>query len=153
MYLQTKPKPGGEWKAIEQIELGRDYSLFDLLSNVRGNQYTPIVEPRSMEVTPVIRDEHTYDIPIEFGKNTLLRCSLGYDDPNTMYVGDHSFSVLTLDDLLKYKHYKDIDDSTYTVDADGTAYYLSGVIGRLIIKLLANTNRQIEARYIIGYDS
>ena len=152
LFLQTKKKSSDAWVITEEIDLGRDYDLFGILSGVRTNHYRPIVSSGHMETVDVQRREFTLQVPTEFGKDTIFRAGIPYGEDGHVYVGDHSFHTLTLTDLLSYRHYNKID-SPIPFAEDDERSHLCNTLGRLIIKLLANTNRVTEARYIVGYDS
>lgn len=66
----------------------RRYALFGALAGVRNYDVSPIAEPRGLpnDVSEEVRKLATYD----------------YDNPGDVQLGDHSFTWLTLDEVLAY---------------------------------------------------
>lgn len=87
IMLQKKEK--GKWVDKGELELGRNYQLFSVLAGVRGSS-KPIAYPRGLP------DDFVVETEIE-GK--------GYERENMhngFWMGEHSFSYLGLDEILKY---------------------------------------------------
>lgn len=101
--LQHKEK--GQWVDKEILDIDRNYSLFGVLAGVRGFYEVPIDEPRGLP-----KDFHVVERPEYTG--TKYRPSAIYEseygDPG-IFMGDHSFTYLTLEEIQKYKHWHRID--------------------------------------------
>ena len=97
--LQKRWSPGRAYETISEIEHGRNYILFAALAGVR-NYYNikPISEPRGIPDDISYDPDKTYD---EEGKRL----------PGALDLGDHSFSWLTLRELLDWDGW----DQTFTL--------------------------------------
>ncbi len=88
----------GKWeRVLFKVPRDRNYHTFAILADVRngsgfagvktGDQWTPISQPRGLP-----EDRATFDS----GEN------IHYEDPSYVWLGDHSYSWLTLSELQAY---------------------------------------------------
>jgi hypothetical protein len=82
-------KSGDEWHFYTEIDISRDYDLFEKMAGVRGNSVNAIAEPKGL--------------PLDISKTTYLHTvSWGMDG--------HSFSYLNFDELtIIEKQFKILD--------------------------------------------
>ena len=153
LYLQKKIK--GEWIVIEPIDVGRDYHLFDILSNVRGNSFVPIAIPclgkGVLVKRPELPENHDWAVPIEFGADAIERNNLDSEDQSSIYLGEHNYGTLTIDTLIDYKHWRDLN----LTGEDDDDYHVAAQLGAILIAMLilAGKGSRANVRCIIGYDS
>jgi hypothetical protein len=97
--LESRYRDDSPWYFDGEIESGRNYRVFAALAGVRNGAgfagvkthepITPIAEPRGW---PEDFDE----------KRTALRLNDYRDDEEELWLGDHSFSWLSLDEILNW---------------------------------------------------
>ena len=155
VFIQTRKNEHSPWELGEQVEMDRNYELFDLISNVRGDQYKRLSTPVSERYVSVMPSEKylkewsdsnlRFIVPAEFGESVVSRVGRHWDEEGHIYIGDHSFSILTPKDIMNYKQYYKIDK--------GYDDYILKTIGKLLMKMLATTKSSKNVRCIIGYDS
>ena len=116
---------GGTWRSILEIEDTRNYAVFSALAGVRNYEnIEPIAEPRGL--------------PEDFDmKEAMLVMRYG-DDP---YVGDHSFSWLSLDELETWPRW--IEEPRYEMFLAWLGYARQKV----------DSQYWTEARVVFGFDS
>lgn len=131
----------GQWEDREILEINRDYDLFSILAGVRGF-YKPIAEPRGFPSGFEVSDSNYYKIKRVCFKENRIK-----DDE--FWLGDHSFSWLTLQELVDYdwSHYfyfiPDHEEDTYDV------YRMPPDFIRLFL-----TKRPLNKwRIVFGFDS
>ncbi len=94
--MQKKEK--GKWVDKEILDLDRDYTLFNILAGVRGDSYKPISYPKGLpegfEMTNRKEAMCTYH-PTHLTKDEDW-------DPGVFWMGEHSYSHLTLQEINKY---------------------------------------------------
>lgn len=91
IHVQAEKRVNGKWTAIDcSIFDWRSYGMFGFLANVRNySDVPPISEPRGLPED--------------------VDCS-NEDD----WLGDHSFSWLSTEELLNFDYYQEIEDRRYT---------------------------------------
>jgi hypothetical protein len=86
------------WETVEQLDINRDYELFNILASVRGNGSGSISSPRGL--------------PNDFYNIGWHKDN--YDDlKNSWYLGEHSFSYVTLKELINKKVLKNIKENCW----------------------------------------
>ncbi len=86
--FQTRYSKESLWRTEMEIEDGRNYLAFSALAGVRNyTGVTPISEPRGL--------------PDDFDMKEASKV-MRYGDPNNPWMGDHSFSWLTLDEIRSW---------------------------------------------------
>lgn len=126
--------PAGQerWRSVMEIEGGRNYALFAALANVRNyGDITPISEPRGL--------------PEDF-ETDGDEVKLAYSD-GKVWMGDHSYTWLTLEELL------DWDGWDQKLD-DGTLEEYCRTFWRWLEYLESKYSDGLyEVRLVIGFDS
>lgn len=143
MFLQTRKTQQSEWITGEELSMGRDYELFDMIANVRGDHYHRISQavPYWGEVVKI----GDYTVPVEFGQDVINRVTKNldadyYDDQ--FYIGEHSFCTLTPADFFQYRHFHEIHEE-----------YHRRKLGEILMAMLCATKSSKNVRCIIGFDS
>lgn len=91
MLLQKKIKD--EWVDIKILDIDRNYTLFGILAEVRDSRYKSIDSPRGLPKDFVIKDDY---------HPTCLDTPAYSDSLKGFYMGEHSYSHMTLHELHKY---------------------------------------------------
>lgn len=100
--FQTRVKGASLWWTELEIEDSRNYAVFSALADVRNNTgITPIAEPRGL--------------PEDFDMKEAMTV-MRYGDPADPWLGDHSFSWLTLDELLNWNGWDQLVNDNGIID-------------------------------------
>lgn len=126
MILAKKSK--NTYKCIKQFDLYRQYRLFGLLAGVRDVSVEPIVAPRGI-LSGAPQEWYSGAPELDL-----------WQEEDTIWLGDHSFSYLTLEDFINYKKY-----GQYMLDSEGDWTQLK----ELIFELVVNKNSIL----VFGFDS
>lgn len=125
----------GSWDSILEIENARRYVLFSALAGVRNyNEITPIGVPRG--------------IPADFDIREAM-VVMEYGDPNDPWIGDHSFSWLSLEELNDWSGWDQILESGHSLREYCDLFHL----------WLKYANAKVEdghwddARIVFGFDN
>lgn len=90
------------------IAYGRSYATFGALAGVRSMEYEPIAEQRGLPSSITLNDKADVDLPYLF-KNEYIEN--GPQLTNKYWLGEHSYSYLSLEEISKYcKKIKKKDD-------------------------------------------
>jgi hypothetical protein len=90
--LQKKEK--GKWVDKEVLDIDRNYDLFGILADVRNNSgLKPIKEPRGLPAD--------FEIVNKYYHPTNLKLCF-YDDQLGYFIGEHTYSWLTLKEVQHY---------------------------------------------------
>ncbi len=128
MLLQKKTKSG--YKDVEIVDIHRDYELFGLLAGVRRGDIKPIVQQRGLpEDFEMISNKYG-----RFYHPTKLKYD-AWDDQPGMFMGEHSYSWMTLQELHSHKWHKE------------------EVLPEVVVKLLVNYHPLDKYRIVFGFDS
>lgn len=147
----------GVWVTVgERLNDDRNYDTFGLLANVRngsgfagvdtGDGWIPISEPKGLPDDFQIDDNERHGATGELDED-------GYDDSG-VWMGDHSHSFLTLQEMLDYKHWNKgtykrafVSESDY-LQLRGTQEepesYCGGISGRNIVTMPAKEYDRLE---------
>ena len=103
--LQKKTKD--KWETIDILEIDRNYELFGILAGIRDNNICPISYPKGLP--PDIKLKDDYYLPISDKIYEDYRYNdIKNDNYPRYYLGEHSYSHLTLEELFKYKRWNKI---------------------------------------------
>ena len=143
MYVQKKFRD--KWIHVgNAIDVGRDYNFFDLINNVRGNTYFSMAQQVPADIEIKYADLYEdFKLPSAFGEDTKARCELPYGDDDHIYIGEHSFCILTISDVMMYRHHNKIKDA-----------YTNKCLYKVLRHMLKWANGKPETvRCVIGFDS
>jgi glutathione S-transferase len=137
-YLQKKNKDKN-WRAIEEIELMRDYYLFGIINNVRREDFPPmafgfIISDKSEQLNGY-RAHKEYEA-------TIVALPMREEEESAeddYYLGEHRLCILDLKMMMAWKYWDKIEDA-YTRD----------VLNTMLTRLLEYPRN--AARYLIGFD-
>lgn len=139
-FLQKKNKDKN-WRAIEEIEIMRDYYLFGIINNVRREDFPPMAA--GFIISPGKSEEiNGYGAHKEYEATIVVLPMLEDEeyDEDAYYLGDHSWCILDLKMMMAWKYWDKIED-TYTRD----------VLNTMLTRLLEYPRN--AARYLIGFDN
>jgi hypothetical protein len=141
-FVQKKNKEG-QWRAIHEVEILRDYDLFGIINNVRREHLPPMAIAFIPTLEEAQKDGYQQHPTYEgiFSPLMLDQDSIDPDEegePN--YLGEHSFCLLDFKMMVKWKHWHQIEDD-YT--------YKQLLI---LVSTLLRTDH-VNYRYIIGFDN
>lgn len=129
------------WETIGQLDIDRDYELFNILAGVRGDGADSISEPRGL---PEDFRNIGYHIEWNYDINTSTLLDGQWD------LGDHSYSYITLKELTNKRILKKLKEKCWCSDENNGIFkfikeYSKGA-KRLKIKLE-------DIRIVFGFDS
>lgn len=148
--LEKHNKATKEWEYIpSDIDVGRCYPLFELLAGVRGNVANAVKHPTGLpdDLSRGVKEGMALAAEMDFGD---------WDNPNRVYLGDHSFTVLYLKDLDKAEKLllKGLAKGYYDEDEYGDFSYMRRMLDELRFELMkAGVFNKAETRLIVGFDS
>lgn len=125
----------GRWYTVEEIEDDRNYALFSALAGVRNyGSITPIAGPRGLPE----------DFEVVEGDSVKMDYK-GY----TVWLGDHSFSWLTIEELTAWDGWdQDMGDGETLRD-----YVATFLAWLKWADLKTGRLKEYERRIVFGFDS
>lgn len=149
--LQRKSKKSSlltdTWEAISVLDINRNYTLFSILANVRGGMPC-IASPRGLpkdikyiKSNDVGNPSIYIEVPFKY-KYSLDEEHEQYEEGKTkIWLGEHSHSWLTLDEILKHYVKNWCDD-----EVRGNMEYLLDLMA-------SHIKKKGSYRIVFGFDS
>jgi hypothetical protein len=159
--VQTRKGPTAPWVAVKELPVpedwaqyygtkgheafyGRDYSLFAFLAGVRNYA----------ECTPICPQK---DLPRDIVDGAYIDPKYGFDyhyviDGKPTYIGDHSYSWLTLRELLNFNYdqwFSDEREKMYRTYRD----FLAGSDLWRVIDVMKGLGEPENVRVVFGFDN
>ena len=103
IHVVAETRDGGKWNLSDvEVPNGRNYFTFGILANVRNGFVSAGCDLG--DPLPFISEPRGY--PEDMSKELVAK--LGSDDEDGFWLGDHSFSWVTLEEMLNYAYDEEI---------------------------------------------
>lgn len=151
LFVETRNHDTGAWELRSDAPRlhHRNYAVFAILANQRnGEGFTPISEPRGLppDVSNALAAIHANDVAEEPDESKEDADGEAYGD---YWVGDHSFSWLTLAELLEWRQ--------SFASATDDRRRIRDLYDRFIPELFAFAHQRslnpTDVRIVFGFDS